>query len=136
MIQNSVFNDMRYVKGDSIFFQEKDKKGWLGPVKVIAHKGRDVFIMVNGNIRKVADCKVQPYKRFEDKKEDVKESDSGESDEKEKSVTRSDTKRKELEKDSMGIFCMNVDQKECYNNEITILRVEVPVKVHKKVEVV
>ena len=53
-VQNHVFNDIRYNEGDSVFFQEKDKKSWLGPVKVIAHQGRDVFVMSNGNIRKVA----------------------------------------------------------------------------------
>ena len=43
-----------------MFYQKEDKEGWNGPVKVIAHRGTSVFVMANGNIKKVADCKVQP----------------------------------------------------------------------------
>ena len=43
-----------------MFYQKEDKKSWNSPVKVIAHLGNSVFVMANGNIKKVADCKVQP----------------------------------------------------------------------------
>ena len=46
-------------------FREAEYKSWKGPVKVLAHKGRDVFVLANGNLRKVADCKVQPYGKKE-----------------------------------------------------------------------
>ena len=32
-------------------------------MKVISYTGRNVFVMANGNIKKVADFKVQPYGR-------------------------------------------------------------------------
>ena len=91
VVQNRVFNNRRYVEGDSVLYQEKNKRTWLGPVKVIAHKGRDVLVMSNGNIRKVADCKVQPYNTNEDKQENMKDKENNNNDkkinDKEKRVT-------------------------------------------------
>ena len=43
-----------------MFYQKEYNKSWNGLVKVIAHRGSLVFMMANGNIKKVADCKVQP----------------------------------------------------------------------------
>ena len=37
-----------------MFYQYQDKKAWLGPEKVFATNGGDVFIFANGNIRKVS----------------------------------------------------------------------------------
>ena len=42
-----------------MFYQYQDKKAWLGPEKVFATNGNDVFIFANGNIRKVLRCNVQ-----------------------------------------------------------------------------
>ena len=33
------FNDIKYKEDDLVFYQEKLKKAWLGPVKVFAHRG-------------------------------------------------------------------------------------------------
>ena len=77
IVQNRVFNNIRYREGDLVYYQEENRKSWKGPVKVLAHKGRSVFVIANGNIRKVADCRVQPYgKEHEEEevgKEDVKD---------------------------------------------------------------
>ena len=48
--RSSKMNDRFYEEGDEMFFQEKDKKSWLGPVKVFCQKGRDVYLFTNGNI--------------------------------------------------------------------------------------
>ena len=42
---------------------------WHGPAKVIAHRGRSLFIIANRNIRKVADCRIQPYESGEEKED-------------------------------------------------------------------
>ena len=60
-IRSSVMNDRFYVEGDEVFYQDKDKKAWLGPVKVFCQKGRDIYLFSNGNIRKVPSCKVKPF---------------------------------------------------------------------------
>ena len=102
VVQNRVFNNVRYKEGDSVYYQEENKKSWKGPVKVLAHKGRDVFILANGNLRKVADCKVQPYgkkeveegaeKEAEDATEESVDEEVMEDEEIEKRVTRSEAK--------------------------------------------
>ena len=51
-----------YIKigeGDLVYYQHQDKKAWLGPAKVFASNGNDIFIFANGNIRKVPRCNVQ-----------------------------------------------------------------------------
>merc|ERR1712173_4995 len=68
--QNRQFNEIKYQEDDWVFFQEKDGKAWKGPVRVHVHRGRDVFVFANGNIKKIADCKVQPYRVHEDKEEE------------------------------------------------------------------
>ena len=68
-VQNKRFINRRHDEGDSVFYQKEDKNSWHGPVKVIAHRVRSVFVMANRNIRKEADCKVQPF-GSEEKKTD------------------------------------------------------------------
>lgn len=41
-----------------MFYQFQDKKAWLVIEKVFATNGKDIFIFVNGNIRKVPRCNV------------------------------------------------------------------------------
>ena len=59
-------NDRFYKEGDEVFFQERDKKAWLGPVKVFCQRGREVYLFSNGNIRKVSSCKVKPFRCDQD----------------------------------------------------------------------
>ena len=47
------YEDVKISEGDLVYYQHQDKKAWLGPVKVFASKGNDIFIFANGNIRKV-----------------------------------------------------------------------------------
>ena len=42
--------------GDLVYNQYQDKKVWMGPVKMFAVKGKDIFIFANGNVRKVPRC--------------------------------------------------------------------------------
>ena len=42
-----------------MFYQYQDKIAWLGPEKVFATNGGDVFIFANRNIRKVLRFNVQ-----------------------------------------------------------------------------
>ena len=53
------YEDTKINEGDLVFYQYQDKKVWLGPAKVFACNGNDVFIFANGNIRKVPRCNVQ-----------------------------------------------------------------------------
>ena len=60
-----------------------------------------------------------------------------ETDEKIKRVTRSmtDAKRKEMKREEISTFWMQMENSECYD-DITIFTVEVPVREHKKLEVI
>ena len=53
------YEDIKISEGDLVFYQYQDKKAWLGQEKVFVINGGDVFIFVNGNIRKVLRCNVQ-----------------------------------------------------------------------------
>ncbi len=147
VVQNRVFNNVRYKEGDSVYYQEENKKSWKGPVKVLAHKGRDVFILANGNLRKVADCKVQPYGKKEAEEGAEKEAEDAteesvdevvmEDEKIEKRVTRSDAKLlREKETDSVGTYWMAVEKSECFDNEVAVLVVEIQKKDHGMPEVV
>ena len=155
-IRSNEINNRYYVEGDEVFFQEMDKKAWLGPVKVFCHRGRDVYLFVNGNIRKVASCKVKPFKT-------ASESDKDECDDKvdckkgktvtielgenvleadnieekfEDDLISVEKDRVDVEKDTVGSFWMLVENNECYNYEITSYVVELLSHQHKKPEVI
>ena len=59
--------------GDLVFYQYDDKKVWLGPEKVFAVNGGDIFIFANVNLRKVARCNVQLSKKKEEIEKDETE---------------------------------------------------------------
>ena len=68
----------KQVKNDNIvYYQNQDKKAWLGPVRVFAVKGRDIFIFANGGIKKVHGCNIQlcesEDEEIDEEKEDSKE---------------------------------------------------------------
>ena len=60
------YEDVKIDTGDLVFYQYEDKKAWLGPERVFAVKGGDVFIFANGNIRKIPRCNVQLSKKYEE----------------------------------------------------------------------
>ena len=51
-----------YKERDKIWHQNKDGKSWCGPSLVLYQKGRSVGIYPMGEIKKVAEYKVKPYK--------------------------------------------------------------------------
>ena len=56
-----------------MWYQYKDGLAWHGPASVICQRGNTIFTHSNGEIRKVAACKVKPCelkKREVDKKEE------------------------------------------------------------------
>ena len=164
--RKTVFDDQTYKEGDSVLYQEKDQIKWDGPVTVNSHRGRDVFINANGNIKKVASCKVQPYSKVEED-EPVKEDSS----EKEKEVVRDDSKvvsenkhrmtmrlkdpglkksslclhcvdlerserKDDLKTDAVAAFYLKVQNEECFDKEETVFVVEIPKKEHGTPEVI
>merc|ERR1711889_47621 len=50
-----------YNAGDKVWYQYKDGNAWYGLAEVIYHKGNTIFIHGNGDVKKVAACKVKPY---------------------------------------------------------------------------
>ena len=132
-------------------------KSWKGPVKVVAHRGRSVFVMANGNLRKVADCRVQPYDNegYEEETK-LKSNDVGENDEKEKGDDSSNEEEEDSEvkiekrrtrldslrmkddkkKDCVRTYWMSVGQNECFNDEVVVMTVEIPRKEHGKIEAI
>merc|ERR1712066_435529 len=56
-----------YIAGDKFWYQFKDGNARHGPGEVIYHKGNAVFIHSNGDVKKVAVCKVKPYELRERK---------------------------------------------------------------------
>ena len=61
-----------YIAGDKVWYQYKDGNACLGPGEVIYQKGNAVFVYSNGDLKKVAACKVKPYdlkERIDEEKE-------------------------------------------------------------------
>ena len=64
------YEDVKIDSGDLVFYQYEDKKAWLGPEKVFAVNGGNVFIFANGNIRKVLRCNLQLHEKNEEIEKD------------------------------------------------------------------
>ena len=100
-----------------------------------------MFVFTNGNIRKIPRCNVQLCEKFEEeekKEETDKKVKFGEEEmEENKRMTRSMTeaKKKEIRNEVISTFWMQKENSECYD-DITIYTVEVPVREHKKPEVI
>merc|ERR1711962_1890412 len=61
------YEDVIIETGDMVFYQYEHKMAWLGPEKVFAVNGGDIFIFSNGNLRKVPKFNVQ----LSEKKEEI-----------------------------------------------------------------
>lgn len=59
--RNASFNDYLYTPGEKVFYQHKGGKQWFGPATVEKMEGRSVWILANGDMKKVASCHLQPY---------------------------------------------------------------------------
>ena len=46
-------------EGDIVFYQNQDKKAWLGPMEVFSVQKNAVFLFANGSMKKVPRCNVQ-----------------------------------------------------------------------------
>ena len=51
--------NIKIYEDDLVHYQHQDKKAWVGPVRVFAVKGNDIFFFANGSVRKVPRCNMQ-----------------------------------------------------------------------------
>merc|ERR1712082_424768 len=50
-----------YIEGDKVWYQPLNGNTWSGPASVLCQRGQSVWIHTNGDIKKVAACKIKPY---------------------------------------------------------------------------
>ena len=72
------YEDIIVKDGDLVYYQNQDKKAWLGPVKVHAVKGREIFVFANGSVKKVPRCNIQLCEAEDDGNDEEKEEESKE----------------------------------------------------------
>ena len=53
------YEDKIINEGDLVYYQNQDKKAWLGPVEVFSRKGNSVFLFANGSMKKIPRCNIQ-----------------------------------------------------------------------------
>merc|ERR1712112_811995 len=129
----------KYTVGDKIWYQHKDGNAWLGPAEVIFQKGNSIFIYNNGDIKKVAMCRAKPYelqtRKNEHESQEVENRAQNEVvDEIELEEIQNETRR-DLQNDVIGAKYLQVE-KSVYFMDHEIFTVEVPVKEHKKPEII
>ena len=89
-----------YIEGDKIWYQYKDASAWHGPALVICQRGNAVYVHCNGEVRKVAECRVKPCELRERDSEKKEEQEKDENewnkwiDEDEKNEIVEDNERK------------------------------------------
>merc|ERR1712237_88344 len=69
------YEDTILKEGDTVFYQNKGKKTWLGPEKIFAVQKNLVYIISNGSIKKVPRCNVQFLRRGEPEDKDAIDDD-------------------------------------------------------------
>merc|ERR1712074_281015 len=57
------YEDTILKDGDTVFYQDKGKKAWLGPEKILAVQKNAIFIISNGSIKKIPRCNIQFLRR-------------------------------------------------------------------------
>ena len=88
-IRTQAYQHMRdYIEGDKVWYQPLNGNSWLGPASVLCQRGQSVWIHTNGDIKKVAACKVKPFELIELESQDI--SDSHAHDKKKKVVMLED----------------------------------------------
>lgn len=123
---------------------------------MFAVKGNDIFIFVNGSVRKVPRCNVQICEReYEDDEEKGKKTNGARGsvkfddkrfgdniteegvEKQERRITRSmmDVEKRELERDKISTFWMKIENTKCFD-DVTIYTVDVPVIEHKRPELI
>ena len=143
-----------YIAGDKVWYQYKDGNAWHGPAEVIYQKGNAVFIHSNGDVKKVAACKIKPYElkeRTEEKKEAnrdeekcpeiIEEENKVENDDKKEEseaeieeIEDENEVRRDLQNDIIGAKYLQVE-KSVYFMDYEIFTLEVPVREHGKPEI-
>ena len=61
-----------YIESDKVWYQLLNGNSWLGPAAVLCQRGQSVWVHTNGDIRKVAACKVKPYELIDRESEEYK----------------------------------------------------------------
>ena len=56
-----------YIEGDKVWYQPMNGNSWLGLAAVLCQRGQSVWLHTNGDIKKVAACKVKPYELVDNK---------------------------------------------------------------------
>merc|ERR1712030_145009 len=57
------YEDTILREGDIVLYKNKDKKAWLGHEKIYAIQNNSIFIIANGNIKKIPRCNIQFIRR-------------------------------------------------------------------------
>ena len=144
-----------YIARDKVWYQYKDGNAWHGPAEVIYQKGNAIFIHSNGDVKKIAACKIKPYDLRErteeenDPKDDeekssetVQEDNSSENndDNEEINAETEETEnenevRRDHQNDVIGAKYLQVE-KSVYFMDYEIFLLEVPVKERGKPEII
>ena len=66
------YEDIILKDGDLVYYQNQDKKAWLGPVKIHAVNGKDIFVFANGSVKKVPRCNIQLCEAEDDENDEEK----------------------------------------------------------------
>merc|ERR1711867_204775 len=148
-------HQVNYIARYKVWYQYKDGNSWHGAAEVIYQKVNAVFIHSNGDVKKVAACKVKPYDLKERTEEENKanneeekspeiieeESKAENDDKKEESETEieeiedENEMRRDLQNYIIGAKYLQVE-KSVYFMDYEIFSLEVPVKEHGKPEIV
>merc|ERR1712030_144969 len=65
------YEDIILKEGDTVFYQDKGKKAWLGPEKIMAIQKNSIFIISNGSIKKIPRCNIQFLSREDSENNDA-----------------------------------------------------------------
>ena len=61
------YEDEMIEEGDMVFYQNQDKKAWLGPVPVFSVQKNSNFLFANDSMKKIPRCNVQLLRSEGDK---------------------------------------------------------------------
>ena len=54
-----------YIEGNKVWFQPFNSNAWIGLALVICQRGWSVYLHTHGDLKKIASCRVKPYKLVE-----------------------------------------------------------------------
>ena len=138
-----------FIEGDLVWFQHRNGNAWLGPAAVLCQRGQSVWLHTNGDIKKVAACRVKPFQLVDRK---LLETESEESAEKRRvmledglqdvnEIQNEDTVEdenedtlEEKEKDTIGAKYLKVVNSVSFS-DLSVYTVELPVSEHGRPEV-